>query len=121
MVTGVDLVKTQIFIAGGYKLSDKQIKIYEQEILATYGFALQCRLTTEDPENNFTPDYGTITTYRSASGMGIRLDAGSIYQSYNVSPFFDSMLVKVSAQGRTLDGAIRKMLPCFKRVSYSEV
>ncbi|WP_299115921.1 pyruvate carboxylase [uncultured Winogradskyella sp.] len=109
MVTGIDLVKTQIFIAGGYKLSDKQIKIYAQDSLATYGFALQCRLTTEDPENNFTPDYGAITTYRSASGMGIRLDAGSIYQSYNVSPFFDSMLVKVSAHGRTLDGAIRKM------------
>lgn len=114
MVTGIDLVKTQIFIAGGYKLSDKQIKIYTQESLATYGFALQCRLTTEDPENNFTPDYGNITTYRSASGMGIRLDAGSIYQGYNVSPFFDSMLVKVSAQGRTLDGAIRKMTRALK-------
>jgi pyruvate carboxylase len=109
MVTGIDLIKTQIFIAGGYKLSDKQIKIYDQESLATYGFAMQCRLTTEDPENNFTPDYGTITTYRSAGGMGIRLDAGSIYQSYSVSPFFDSMLVKVSAHGRTLDGAVRKM------------
>ncbi|WP_179346002.1 pyruvate carboxylase [Winogradskyella ursingii] len=110
MVTGIDLVKTQIFVAGGYKLSDQQIKIYGQESLATYGFALQCRLTTEDPENNFTPDYGTVTTYRSASGMGIRLDAGSIYQGYNVSPFFDSMLVKVSAHGRTLDGAVRKMV-----------
>ncbi|OAB80504.1 pyruvate carboxylase [Cochleicola gelatinilyticus] len=114
MVTGVDLIKTQIFVAGGYKLSDKQIKIYDQDSLATYGFALQCRLTTEDPENNFTPDYGTITTYRSASGMGIRLDAGSIYQSYSVSPFFDSMLVKVSAHGRTLDGAVRKMVRALK-------
>lgn len=110
MVTGIDLIKTQIFIAGGYKLSDKQIKIYEQDTIATYGFAMQCRLTTEDPGNNFTPDYGTITTYRSASGMGIRLDEGSIYQSYSVSPFFDSMLVKVSAHGRTLDGAVRKMV-----------
>lgn len=114
MVTGIDLIKTQIFIAGGFKLSDKQIKIYAQESLATYGFALQCRLTTEDPENNFTPDYGTITTYRSAAGMGIRLDAGSIYQSYSVSPFFDSMLVKVSAHGRTLDGAARKMTRALK-------
>ncbi len=114
MVTGIDIVKTQIFVAGGYKLSSKQIKIYDQESLATYGFALQCRLTTEDPQNNFTPDYGTVTTYRSASGMGIRLDAGSIYQSYSVSPFFDSMLVKVSAQGRTLDGAIRKMSRALK-------
>ncbi len=114
MVTGIDLVKTQIFVAGGYKLSDQQIKIYEQETIATYGFALQCRLTTEDPANNFTPDYGTITTYRSASGMGIRLDAGSIYQGYKVSPFFDSMLVKVSAHGRTLDGAVRKMVRALK-------
>ena len=114
MVTGIDLVKTQIFVAGGYKLSDTQIKINEQGSIVTNGFALQCRLTTEDPENNFTPDYGTITTYRSASGMGIRLDAGSIYQSYKVSPFFDSMLVKVSAQGRTLDGAVRKMTRALK-------
>lgn len=114
MVTGIDLIKTQIFVAGGYKLSDKQIKIYDQDSLRTYGFALQCRLTTEDPANNFTPDYGTITTYRSASGMGIRLDAGSIYQSYSVSPFFDSMLVKVSAHGRTLDGAVRKMTRALK-------
>ncbi|OBX22334.1 MULTISPECIES: pyruvate carboxylase [Bizionia] len=114
MVTGIDLVKTQIFVAGGYKLSDQQIKIYEQDTLRTYGFALQCRLTTEDPSNNFTPDYGTITTYRSAAGMGIRLDAGSIYQGYSVSPFFDSMLVKVSAHGRTLDGAVRKMVRALK-------
>ena len=114
MVTGIDLVKTQIFIAGGYKLSDEQIKIYGQDTLATYGFALQCRLTTEDPQNNFTPDYGTVTTYRSASGMGIRLDAGSIYQGYKVSPFFDSMLVKVSSHGRTLDGATRKMVRALK-------
>lgn len=114
MVTGFDLVKTQIFIAGGYKLSDEQIKIYDQDSIATYGFALQCRLTTEDPENNFTPDYGNVTTYRSASGMGIRLDAGSIYQGYQVSPFFDSMLVKVSAHGRSLDGATRKMVRALK-------
>ena len=70
MVTGVDLVKTQIFIAGNYKLSDKQIKIFGQDTIVTNGFALQCRITTEDPNNNFTPDYGTISTYRSASGMG---------------------------------------------------
>ena len=114
MVTGIDLVKTQIFVAGNYKLDSQQIKIYGQETIATYGFALQCRLTTEDPGNNFTPDYGTVTTYRSASGMGIRLDAGSIYQGYQVSPFFDSMLVKVSSHGRTLDGATRKMVRALK-------
>ncbi|WP_344925255.1 pyruvate carboxylase [Aquimarina addita] len=109
VVTGVDLIKAQIFIAGGYKLSDEQIKIGSQESLSTNGFALQCRITTEDPENDFKPDYGTITTYRSASGFGIRLDAGSVYQGVTISPFFDSMLVKISANSRTLDGACRKM------------
>lgn len=109
MVTGIDLIKTQIFIAGGYKLSDKQIKIYSQASLSTNGYAIQSRITTEDPENDFKPDYGTITTYRSAAGFGIRLDVGSIYQGAKVSPFFDSMLVKVSAHSRSLDGACRKM------------
>ena len=109
IITNIDLVKTQLFIAGGYKLSDKQIKIGSQESIKTNGYALQCRITTEDPTNDFKPDYGTITTYRSASGFGIRLDAGSIYQGVTVSPFFDSMLVKVSASSRTLDGACRKM------------
>ncbi|MEW7292553.1 pyruvate carboxylase [Aquimarina sp. 2304DJ70-9] len=109
IVTGIDLIKSQIFIAGGYRLSDKQIKIESQESLKTNGFALQCRITTEDPENDFKPDYGTITTYRSASGFGIRLDAGSVYQGVTISPFFDSMLVKISANSRTLDGACRKM------------
>lgn len=109
MVTGIDLIKTQIFIAGGYKLSDQQIKIPNQESIQLNGYAMQCRITTEDPENNFQPDYGTITTYRSAVGFGIRLDAGSLYQGVTVSPFFDSMLVKVSAKSRTLDGACRKM------------
>jgi pyruvate carboxylase len=109
MVTGIDLIKTQIFVAGGYKLSDKQIKIAGQDAITVRGFAIQCRITTEDPENDFRPDYGTITTYRSAAGFGIRLDAGSLYQGASVSPFFDSMLVKVSAQGRTMDGACRKM------------
>lgn len=109
VVTNIDLVKAQLFIAGGYKLSDKQIKIKEQASVKVTGFALQCRVTTEDPTNDFKPDYGVITTYRSASGFGIRLDAGSIYQGVSISPFFDSMLVKVSAAGRTLDGACRKM------------
>lgn len=109
MVTGVDLIKAQIFIAGGYKLSDEQIKIPSQESLSTNGYAMQCRITTEDPENDFKPDYGTIITYRSVGGFGIRLDAGSLYQGVEISPFFDSMLVKVSAHSRTLDGASRKM------------
>ncbi|MBW8050045.1 MAG: pyruvate carboxylase [Cytophagales bacterium] len=109
MVTGIDLIKTQIFIAGGYKLQDKQIKIPNQGSVTTNGYAIQCRITTEDPENDFKPDYGTIITYRSAAGFGIRLDVGSIYQGVKISPFFDSLLVKVSAHSRTLDGACRRM------------
>ena len=109
VITNIDLVKSQLFIAGGYKLSDRQIKIKNQESIIVTGYALQCRITTEDPSNGFKPDYGVITTYRSASGFGIRLDAGSIYQGVNISPFFDSMLVKISATGRSLDGACRKM------------
>ncbi len=114
MVTGVDIVKAQLFIAGGYKLTDHQIRIPSQESLSTNGYAIQCRITTEDPSNDFKPDYGTITTYRSAAGFGIRLDMGSIYQGANVSPFFDSMLVKVSAHSRSLEGATRKMTRALK-------
>mgnify|MGYP003668503148 CR=1 FL=1 len=109
MITNIDLVKAQLFIAGGYRLADKQIKIQDQGSVKITGYALQCRITTEDPANDFKPDYGVVTTYRSASGFGIRLDAGSIYQGVRISPFFDSMLVKVSATSRTLDGACRKM------------
>lgn len=114
MVTGVDLIRTQIFIASGYKLTDEQINIGKQEDLKCSGYAIQCRITTEDPENNFTPDYGTITTYRHAGGNGIRLDEGSVYQGVKISPFFDSMLVKVSAESRTMDGAVRKMTRALK-------
>jgi pyruvate carboxylase len=109
VVTNIDLVKTQLFIAGGYKLADQQIKITNQEAIKITGYALQCRITTEDPQNSFKPDYSEITTYRSASGFGIRLDAGSVYQGAIISPFFDSMLVKVTANSRTLDGACRKV------------
>ena len=109
VVTNIDLVKTQLFIAGGYPLDSQQIKISNQEAIKITGYALQCRITTEDPQNDFKPDFGTISTYRSASGFGIRLDAGSVYQGVTISPFFDSMLVKVTANSRTLDGAIRKV------------
>ena len=109
MVTGRDLVKSQLFIAGGYKLGDVQIKIPSQDAISLKGFSIQCRITTEDPKNDFKPDYGTVSTYRTAGGFGIRLDAGSIYQGVRISPFFDSMLVKVTAHSSSLDGAVRKM------------
>lgn len=109
MVTGIDLIRTQLLIAAGYTLNSEFINIGDQDSITCNGYAIQCRITTEDPENNFTPDYGTITTYRHAGGNGIRLDEGSVYQGVRISPFFDSMLVKVSAGARTIDGARRKM------------
>lgn len=109
MVTGIDLVKSQIYIAAGYKLSDPEINIMGQRSITTQGFAIQCRITTEDPKNDFRPDFGTIMTFRSGAGFGVRLDEGSVYQGMKISPFFDSLLVKVSVQRSTLDGAVRAM------------
>lgn len=108
-VTGVDIVRSQIHIADGYKLSDTEINLPSQESIKCNGFAVQCRITTEDPKHDFMPDYGTIIAYRSAGGFGIRLDAGAVYPGVKVSPFFDSMLVKVSSWGRTLDGAVQRI------------
>ena len=105
-VTGVDIVRSQIEIARGHQLSDPEIAIPSQEAIKCNGYAVQCRITTEDPENGFQPDYGTLIAYRSAAGFGIRLDVGAAYTGARVSPFFDSMLVKVTSQGRTLQGAI---------------
>lgn len=108
-ITGIDIVRSQILIASGCELSDPQIFIRSQEDVEYRGFAIQCRVTTEDPENGFKPDYGTIIAYRSASGFGIRLDAGNVYQGVKISPFFDSLLVKVTAKGRTLKGAAQRL------------
>ena len=114
MITGVDLIKTQLYIASGYKLSDPEIGLGEQQAIPKNGFAIQCRITTEDPGNDFKPDYGTLVTYRNAAGFGVRLDEGSTYPGMKISPFFDSMLVKVSTQGKTLDDAAHKMLRALK-------
>lgn len=108
-VTGVDIVRSQILIAKGHKLSDPGIFIKSQEEIQLNGFAVQCRVTTENPKENFKPDYGTIIAYRNAAGFGIRLDEGSTYPGMKISPFFDSMLVKVTAKGRTLKGAAERL------------
>jgi len=110
MITGVDLIKTQIYIAAGYQLSDPEIGLGPEVVPLRIGFAVQCRVTTENPVNDFKPDYGTIVAYRAAGGFGIRLDEGSVYQGVVVSPFFDSMLVKISAHAPTLHDAAQKML-----------
>jgi pyruvate carboxylase len=109
-VTGIDIVRTQILIAMGYQLSDNGIYINRQEDIPLNGYAIQCRITTEDPANGFKPDFGTITAYRNAAGFGIRLDEGSSYAGMKISPYFDSMIVKVSARGRTLKGATQRLL-----------
>jgi pyruvate carboxylase len=104
-ITGIDLVRSQIQVARGYRLADREVGIASQDDIQCRGFAIQCRITTEDPENGFQPDYGTLIAYRSPAGFGIRLDVGAAYTGARVSPFFDSMLVKVTSWGRTLNGA----------------
>jgi pyruvate carboxylase len=101
-VTDVDLVQSQLRIAGGESLADLGLA---QDKITLHGAAVQCRITTEDPANNFRPDTGRISAYRSPGGAGIRLDAGSAYVGSHVSPYFDSMLVKLTARGRSLGGA----------------
>jgi pyruvate carboxylase len=109
VVTGLDIVKSQILIAHGHKLHDPPVNIPRQDDITTRGFALQCRITTEDPENHFIPDYGRLTNYRSAAGFGIRLDGGSAFGGAVITPYFDSLLVKVIASGSTWDESVRRM------------
>jgi pyruvate carboxylase len=105
-VTGYDLIKCQVLVAQGQPLSDPEVGLGAQENVAVHGFALQCRVTTEDPANRFIPDYGRLSHYRSASGPGIRLDAGTAFSGAVITPFYDSLLVKVTAHGlRFLDAA----------------
>jgi pyruvate carboxylase len=113
-VTGIDLVKSQVLVAQGVPLSDPEIGLPGQDAVRTTGFAVQCRVTTEDPTNNFLPDYGRIAHYRSASGMGIRLDAGSAFSGATVNPFYDSLLVKVTARGRRFIDACMRMERCLQ-------
>ncbi len=108
-ITGIDIVRSQIHIASGHKLADKEIQIPSQSSVVCHGYAVQCRITTEDPAHDFMPDFGTLIAYRSAGGFGIRLDSGAAFPGAKVSPFFDSMLVKVSSWGRTLEGAVQRI------------
>jgi pyruvate carboxylase len=108
-VTGFDVVRSQILIASGEPLSSPKIGLATQSDVTTNGYAIQCRVTTEDPANKFMPDYGRVTHYRSAGGMGIRLDAGTAFSGAVVFPFYDSLLVKVSAWGRSFTDAAERM------------
>jgi pyruvate carboxylase len=109
MITGRNLVQNQILVACGHKLSDPEINIPSQSAIDMRGYAIQCRITTEDPANNFAPDFGTLTTYRSAAGCGVRLDAGNAFTGAKITPHYDSLLVKVSSWGLTFNEAANIM------------
>jgi pyruvate carboxylase len=121
-VTGIDIVKAQIRISEGARIGQLEDRfdaqgglsalasgVPQQADIRLNGHALQCRVTTEDPENGFTPDYGRLTAYRSASGFGIRLDGGTAYGGAVITPFYDSLLVKVTAWAPSAGEAIRRM------------
>ena len=109
VITGIDFVRSQILIADGKKMHDVEVGIPAQEKIPRNGFAVQCRITTEDPENKFQPDYGSILTYRSAGGFGVRLDGGMGYGGAVITPFYDSLLVKLTASAPTFAAALQRM------------
>ncbi|MFA7270451.1 MAG: pyruvate carboxylase [Sterolibacterium sp.] len=108
-ITGIDIVKAQLRVAEGAKIGAPDSGIPKQKDIRISGNALQCRVTTEDPENGFTPDYGRIAIYRSAAGFGIRLDAGTAYSGAVITPYYDSLLVKVTAWAPTTEEAVHRM------------
>ncbi|EJP23249.1 pyruvate carboxylase [Peptostreptococcaceae bacterium AS15] len=107
-ITGLDIVQSQILIAQGYRLDSNEISIKSQDDIHPRGYAIQCRITTEDPINNFAPDTGRIEVYRTGSGAGIRLDGGNGFTGSIISPYYDSLLVKLTSRARTFNDAIRK-------------
>lgn len=110
MITGIDIVQSQILIADGYSLHSKEIGIPVQEDIQINGYAIQSRVTTEDPLNQFMPDAGKIMAYRSGGGFGVRLDAGNGFQGAVITPYYDSLLVKVTTSAHTFEKAASKML-----------
>ena len=109
-ITNIDLVQSQILVAEGYPLDSDEINIKSQDDVHCDGYSIQTRVTTEDPSNNFMPDTGEITVYRSGSGKGIRLDGGNAYTGAVISPYYDSLLVKAISHDRTFAGAVRKSI-----------
>ena len=108
MTTGIDLVQSQILIAEGYPLDSDEVNIKSQDQIQPRGYAIQCRVTTEDPMNGFAPDTGIITKYTSPGGYGIRLDGGNAFVNAEISPYYDSLLVKVTAWSRDFNDAANK-------------
>jgi len=109
MITGIDLVRSQILVAQGQQLHEPPMSLPNQQNIPLNGAALQCRVTTEDPEKNFAPDYGKLSTYRSPAGFGIRLDGGTAYAGATLAAYYDSLLVKVTAWGANLPEACQRM------------
>ena len=116
VITGIDLVRAQILVAEGYPLSTPEIGINSQADVHKNGYAIQCRVTTEDPSNNFAPDHGTITAYRTTGGFGVRLDGGNASTGSVISPYYDSLLVKVTSSDNTFEGACRRALRAISEV-----
>ena len=116
MVTGIDIVQSQIMVAEGYALGSEEIGIPSQDAVHLNGYSIQTRITTEDPVNNFLPDTGRINVYRSGSGNGLRLDGGNAYSGAEILPYYDSLLVKVISYDRSFKGAIRKSLRALKEM-----
>ena len=114
MITGIDIVQTQIKIAEGYSIHSEEIGIPEQDEIYCHGHSIQCRITTEDPANNFMPDTGKLIAYRSGGGFGIRLDGGNAFTGSVITPYYDSLLVKATTWGLTHKIVISKMLRCLK-------
>jgi pyruvate carboxylase len=112
-VTGFDLVRSQVLVAAGRRLGDPAVGL-EQSVISARGFAIQCRVTTEDPANDFAPDYGRLSAYRSSGGPGIRLDAGTAFGGAVITPFYDSLLVKVTASGLRFEDAANRMERCLQ-------
>ncbi|PCI54595.1 MAG: pyruvate carboxylase [Alphaproteobacteria bacterium] len=113
-VTGIDLVKAQILIAGGGKIGTAETGVPLQDNIQLNGYAMQCRITTENPEDNFIPDYGRITAYRGATGFGIRLDGGTAYSGAVITRYYDSMLEKITAWAPDPDQAVDRMSRALK-------
>ncbi len=116
LVTGIDIVKSQILIADGADLHGPVLQIPSQDQIQAKGYAIQCRITTEDPLNHFAPDSGKITAYQSPGGFGVRLDAGDAFAGAIISPYYDSLLVKISTYSNTLQETIDKMRRALKEI-----
>jgi pyruvate carboxylase len=109
MITGIDLVQAQLKLAMGATIGSAASGVPAQQDIRLNGFAMQCRITSEDPENNFVPDYGRITAYRSPAGFGVRLDAGTAYSGALITRSYDSLLVKVTTWAPTPEESIARM------------